>query len=58
LHKKYTANLIHATGGGRRINGLDDVQLSQSDGFAWYPDEFAYLVTFFKEFLMIPIHNL
>jgi hypothetical protein len=31
---------------------LDDVQLGQSDGFAWYPDEFAYLVTssFIKEF--------
>jgi hypothetical protein len=63
LHKKYTANLIHATGGGRRINGLGNLMMynwSQSDGFAWYPDEFAYLVTssFIKEFLMIPIHNL
>ncbi len=47
--QKYTANLIHGTdAGARRINTLGNMMMynwSQSDGFAWYPDEFKYLVT-------------
>ena len=47
--QKYTANIIHASdGGGRRANGLGNLMMynwSQSDGFAWYPDEFKYNVT-------------
>jgi len=47
--QKYTANLIQGTdGGGRRINTLGNMLMynwSQSDGFAWYPDEFKYNVT-------------
>ena len=46
--QKYTANLIQGTdGGGRRINTLGNMLMynwSQSDGFAWYPDEFKYNV--------------
>jgi hypothetical protein len=47
--QKYTANIIQGTdGGGRRINTLGNMMMynwSQSDGFAWYPDEFKYNVT-------------
>ena len=47
--QKYTANLIQASdGGGRRANTLGNMLMynwSQSDGFAWYPDEFKYNVT-------------
>lgn len=47
--QKYTANLIQGSdGGGRRANSLGNMMMynwSQSDGFAWYPDEFKYLVT-------------
>ncbi|MCF6183155.1 MAG: SusD/RagB family nutrient-binding outer membrane lipoprotein [Bacteroidales bacterium] len=47
--QKYTANLIDdSDGGGRRLNTLGNLMMynwSQSDGFAWYPDEFKYLVT-------------
>lgn len=47
--QKYTANLIQGTdGGGRRANTLGNMLMynwSQSDGFAWYPDEFKYNVT-------------
>lgn len=46
--QKYTANILLASdGGGRRINTLGNMMMynwSQSDGFAWYPDEFKYLV--------------
>jgi len=47
--QKYSANLIQATdGGGRRANTIGNMLMynwSQSDGFAWYPDEFKYNVT-------------
>lgn len=47
--QKYTANMIEGSdAGGRRINTLGNMMMynwSQSDGFAWYPDEFKYLVT-------------
>lgn len=47
--QKYTANIIHASdGGGRRANTIGNMMMynwSQSDGFAWYPDEFKYNVT-------------
>lgn len=47
--QKYTANLIQASdGGGRRANTIGNMMMynwSQSDGFAWYPDEFKYNVT-------------
>ena len=47
--QKYTANIIHASdGGGRRANSIGNMIMynwSQSDGFAWYPDEFKYNVT-------------
>ena len=47
--QKYTANMIKGSDGGRRrINTLGNMMMynwSQSDGFAWYPDEFKYLVT-------------
>ena len=47
--QKYTANIIDGTdGGGRRINTLGNMMMynwSQTDGFAWYPDEFKYNVT-------------
>jgi len=41
----YTARVVQ---GDRRLNTLGNMMmynLSQSDGFAWYPDEFKYLVT-------------
>lgn len=43
--QNYTAQLIQNQG---RINALGNMMMynwSQSDGFAWYPDEFKYLVT-------------
>ena len=47
--QKYTANLIQASdAGARRLNTLGNMMMynwSQSDGFAWYPDEFKYNVT-------------
>ncbi len=47
--QKFSANLIQNTdGGGRRMNHLSNMLMynwSQSDGFAWYPNEFKYLVT-------------
>lgn len=47
--QKYTANLIDGTdAGGRRANTFGNLMMynwSQSDGFAWYPDEFKYLIT-------------
>lgn len=47
--QKYTANLIYGTdAGARRANTLGNMMMynwSQADGFAWYPDEFKYLVT-------------
>ncbi len=47
--QKYSANALKASdGGGRRINTLGNMMMynwSQSDGFAWYPDEFKYNVT-------------
>lgn len=44
--QSYTANVIH--GVGRRANHIGNMMMynwSQSDGFAWYPDEFKYNVT-------------
>jgi hypothetical protein len=41
----YTAQVMHDN---RRINTLGNMMMynwSQSDGYAWYPDEFKYLVT-------------
>jgi hypothetical protein len=41
----YTARIVQ---GNRRLNHLGNMMMynwSQSDGFAWYPDEFKYLVT-------------
>lgn len=41
----YTARIVQ---GDRRLNHLGNMMMynwSQSDGFAWYPDEFKYLVT-------------
>ncbi|UMB55247.1 SusD/RagB family nutrient-binding outer membrane lipoprotein [Lutibacter sp. A64] len=47
--QKYTANLIQGTdAGGRRANTIGNMLMynwSQSDGFAWYPDEFKYNVS-------------
>ena len=47
--QKYTANIIAGTDDGfRRANTLGNMMMynwSQSDGYAWYPDEFKYLVT-------------
>jgi Starch-binding associating with outer membrane len=47
--QKYTANLIQGSdAGGRRANTLGNMFMynwSQSDGFAWYPDEFKYNLT-------------
>jgi hypothetical protein len=43
--QNYTAQLMQ---NNRRINNLGNMLMynwSQSDGFAWYPDEFKYLVT-------------
>ncbi len=43
--QKYTAQLIQSN---RRLNHLGNMLMynwSQSDGFAWYPDEFKYNVT-------------
>ena len=45
--QKYTADLIQGTG-TRYINTIGNMMMynwSQSDGFAWYPDEFKYNVT-------------
>lgn len=46
--QKYTANLIQGTDAGfRRANTLGNMMMynwSQSDGYAWYPDEFKYNV--------------
>lgn len=47
----YTARIVQ---GDRRLNHLGNMLMynwSQSDGFAWYPDEFKYLVTssFYQE---------
>jgi hypothetical protein len=46
--EKYTANMMTASdGGGRRLAALGNLMMynwSQSDGYAWYPDEFKYLV--------------
>ena len=47
----YTARIIQ---GNRRLNHLANMLMynwSQSDGYAWYPDEFKYLVTstFYQE---------
>jgi len=41
----YTARVVQ---GDRRLNHLGNMMMynwSQSDGYAWYPDEFKYLVT-------------
>ncbi len=41
----YTARIVQ---GDRRLNHLGNMMMynwSQSDGYAWYPDEFKYLVT-------------
>ena len=41
----YTANVLHQN---RYFNNLGNMMMynwSQSDGFAWYPDEFKYNVT-------------
>ena len=47
--QKYTANVIQGSDDGRRrANHLGNMLMynwSQSDGFAWYPDEFKYNVT-------------
>ena len=47
--QKYSANALQASdGGGRRINTFGNMMMynwSQSDGFAWYPDEFKYNIT-------------
>lgn len=47
--QKYTANIIQGSDAqGRRINTLGNMLMynwSQSDGYAWYPDEFKYNVT-------------
>lgn len=43
--QNYTAHVMHDN---RRINTLGNMMMynwSQSDGYAWYPDEFKYLVT-------------
>ena len=47
--QKFTANLIDGSDlGGRRANTIGNMMMynwSQADGYAWYPDEFKYLVT-------------
>ncbi len=43
--QSYTAQLMYSN---RRVSNLGNMMVynwSQSDGFAWYPDEFKYLVT-------------